>query len=91
MRAKFKVHAVTEDKASFVDPEDAAKSIEKPVFHLTLMPVGPDTKTGEFNSDNKKYWQATPSGMISLSVLNEEAVKDMKVGDEYYVSFQKAK
>lgn len=39
------------------------------------------------NPENKAFFKWTPSGEINLYVLNEEAVKDAKLGGEYYVDF----
>lgn len=42
------------------------------------------------NSEENKDWSKwTPSGDLSLSVTTE-AFKDAKVGDEYYLTFEKA-
>lgn len=36
-------------------------------------------------SENKKYWDATPSGELRLDVVNAAAVEGLEVGKEYYV------
>ena len=45
------------------------------------MPVGDDTP------ENKKFWDATPSGRIEMDVLNPEAIEGFEVMKEYYVDF----
>lgn len=39
------------------------------------------------NSENARYWKATPSGTITLGVVNRSAVSAFEVGAEYYVDF----
>ena len=39
------------------------------------------------NSENRKFWEATPSGKIELNIVNPEALKDFDIGKEYYVDF----
>lgn len=36
--------------------------------------------------ENKRFWDATPSGKITLTVKTE-IVKDFSPGDEYYIDF----
>lgn len=42
------------------------------------------------NSENKKFWDATPGGLIELTTVNENAVKAFEIGKEYYVDFTPA-
>lgn len=35
--------------------------------------------------ENSEYFKYTPAGTLQLSVLKPELVKDIKVGDEFYV------
>jgi len=37
-----------------------------------------------------EFFQATPSGLIKLGILNEEASKQFEVGKEYFVTFEEA-
>lgn len=41
-------------------------------------------------SENGKFFAATPGGNIQLSVVNETAAQQFEVGQEYYVTFKKA-
>ena len=36
-------------------------------------------------SENKKYWDATPSGQLILSCVNPAVLKEFVVDQEYYV------
>lgn len=40
--------------------------------------------------DNKKWASYTPSGVIDLTILNEVAVAEFDVGEEYFVTFTPA-
>ena len=42
------------------------------------------------SEENKSFFEFTPSGLISLGILNEEAFKNFEVGQEYYVDFTPA-
>lgn len=44
----------------------------------------------EGSEENKKYWEYTPSGDISLFITKSDFNKDFfKEGEEYYVDFSK--
>jgi hypothetical protein len=53
--------------------------------HAVMVPVMCD-KTGEYNvpEENKRFWEATPCGMLELSVTNE-SFADVKEGDVFYL------
>ena len=40
--------------------------------------------------ENRKFWNATPSGKIEINIVNPEAVKEFDLGKEYYVDFTTA-
>jgi hypothetical protein len=42
------------------------------------------------SEENKAFWNATPSGNISLSITNPEAINQFEAGKEYYVDFTPA-
>jgi hypothetical protein len=41
-------------------------------------------------SENGRFFQYTPSGMITLSTVNEFAAKQFVPGKEYFVTFETA-
>lgn len=43
------------------------------------------------DTENAKFTKATPWGEISLGIDNPAAMEQFKVGEEYYVDFNKAK
>jgi len=54
------------------------------LYDLEFVPV---SRTSE---ENKKFWQATPSGLFKFSTVNAEAAKMFQFGHEYYVTFREA-
>jgi hypothetical protein len=42
------------------------------------------------DSENKKFWDFTPSGEIKLGTVNPAAWQYFALGDEHYVTFKKA-
>ena len=67
---------------------DYNKPIPKVMKTLKLQPVSYDSKN--LNSENSKFWEASPMGSLSLGVINEEAWKNFELGKEYYVDFTPA-
>lgn len=75
VRAKFYVHSITMHKGW---------NASGLMGTVTLNPVigGSD--------ENKAFYAATPGGEIKLGTVNEDALKQFAVGDEFYVEFTKA-
>ena len=57
---------------------------KRKVYDLEFHPVAGDTE------ENKKFWEATPSGIFQFQTINEEAAKMFQFGHEYYVTFKEA-
>lgn len=55
-------------------------------YEVTLNPV----YNSDPESENGKFYAATPSGSILLAVINPSAAAGFEVGKEYYVSFEQA-
>lgn len=41
-------------------------------------------------SENGKFWTATPTGAIEMQINVPEALAQFKPGDDFYVTFEKA-
>lgn len=72
MRAKFKVHSIT---------ESAGWSGHKSMFTVKMNPVTSGSK------ENEAFYAATPGGSIELSVVSAEIGKQFPIGGEVYVDF----
>ena len=42
------------------------------------------------SEENKRFWEASPSGELKLGTVNPEAWREFDLGGEYYVDFSKA-
>jgi hypothetical protein len=51
---------------------------------INLFPVSSGSE------ENKTFWKYTPSGQFNFSCVNEEAVKQLEVGKEYYIDISEA-
>lgn len=51
-------------------------------LHLSAVTGGPSA-----SDEDKSFWDATPAGTIEICVTNLEAVKDYRVGHDFYVDF----
>ena len=68
----------------YTDP-DAYET--KELRSLKFVPV---YGNGDPDHENTKFWQASPSGEISLGTVNPEAWSQFELGKEYYVDFTSA-
>jgi hypothetical protein len=80
VRAKF----VVEEKTKNFQGRDAAGN-PVTVDRVKLRAVYGDSP------ENKKFFSASPSGVIELGVLNPDASNALVIGEEYYVDFTPAK
>lgn len=53
---------------------------------LTASPV----YSSDPNSENKAFWDATPSGSMEFGCVRAEAIAHLEPGDEIYVDITKA-
>lgn len=80
VRAKFRLIAQKNSESSIFKDGKWTSGV---VTSLEFMPVTASDK----NPENKKFWEATPSGKIELNVVNPAAVKEFELLKEYYVDF----
>lgn len=71
-RAKFVVQSITRQKGW---------GEFKEVWQITMNPVVGNSE------ENKRFYAATPSGTINLSVVPEAVGKQFDIGQEVYVDF----
>lgn len=75
VRAKFICNAIKKQKFSKQDVGSAT---------VILSPVTSGS------DENKEFWQYTPSGHLEMNIKNEAAEKYFELGEEYYLTFEKA-
>jgi len=88
VRAKFKLNSyTTELHQSYPHLTEGKPDYNRPVpmekRTLNFTPVYSVDPT----SENKTFWDATPSGSLQLGVVNPEAWKYFELGKEYYLDF----
>ena len=91
VRGKFRLNSYTTDlhfRNKGSKPADGSpwptEYVEKRTLNLT--PV----YSADEGSENKAFWDSSPSGSIQLGVVNQGAWEQFKLGAEYYVDFTPA-
>lgn len=92
VRSKFRLNSFTTElhqtypnkKADGSADYSRPEPVEKRTLNFT--PVYSD----QADSENKAFWDATPSGSLQLGVVNPEAWKKFELGKEYYLDFTPA-
>ena len=75
IRAKFLVQSITTTKR-WNGPG-----------HIGTVKLSPVSSGSE---ENKKFYEATPSGSIEIGTINAEALAKFEIGKEFYVDFTPA-
>jgi hypothetical protein len=75
VKAKFICNTISHSKFNKNDVGSAT---------VTLTPVTCGSE------ENKEFWQYTPSGRVEMQIKNEAAEKYFEIGEEYYLTFEKA-
>jgi hypothetical protein len=75
VRAKFTLHSI-----------ECLKYGDKEQRSFKFNPVYSNVD----NSENKKFWEASPNGQLTLGVVNPEVWPLFELGAEYYLDFTKA-
>lgn len=89
VRAKFKVvrFEAQEHMKHLGKSETGAHRYERTELRtIVLAPVYSDDP----DSENRKFWEASPSGEIKLGTINERAWAEFELGAEYYIDFTRA-
>lgn len=87
VRGKFKVTAIEQMQSHRYN--QVTKTAEPVVLTTIKMdPVSYNPDNPE--SENSKFWDASPTGEIRLGCINPEAAAQFELGAEYYVDFTKA-
>lgn len=83
--AKFYVSAV--QTFGYVSPTDGSPVVSGIRVELNPVSYKPDDPTHE----NSRFWTASPSGKLELSIQNPELFETFKVGEEIYLPMMLAK
>ena len=78
MTVRCKMRVTSKQDFANYDPTKPGKS-------QTIVKMSPVS-----DAANKTWSQATPSGEISLSITNQDAIDAFKLGEHYYVDFTPA-
>ena len=86
VRAKFKVDKIERSIGSvpFINAEGKPDWKQGEVRTVIMSPV---YGKGDPNHENTKFWHASPAGILQLGCANLAAVKQFKLGKEYYLDF----
>ncbi len=76
VRAKFKVNRI--ERSLFRDGVEVQTIVLSPVY------------SHDKDSENARFYQATPSGEIRLGTVNAAAAAAFELEGEYYVTFERA-
>ena len=87
VRAKFRLNSYTTTMYGMSVPGTNPVRIEnKELRTLEFSPVYSDDP----NSENRKFWTASPQGSIKLGTVNPEAWEKFELGKDYYIDFTPA-
>jgi hypothetical protein len=60
-------------------------------INVKLMAITPSDGDDEVTrNENESFWNATPSGQITLNITNPSAAEQFQVGDDWYVELRRA-
>ena len=86
VRAKFRVDSIQRSLTTKCVDRDRQKYDSVEVRTVCMTPVF----SNDPDSENRQFWEATPSGKLELGCVNLEAAQAFELGQEYYIDFTKA-
>lgn len=92
VRAKFRCLEVTErfthfDSKPAPDGKGYVQDFDRPKTQVTVRLVPVQHKG---SAENKTFWEATPSGELTMTITNPEAALQFVPGKVYYLDFSVA-
>ena len=84
VRAKFKLNRI-ESQHTQIQLSDGTYGPGE-LKTLTFSP----TYSNDPESENKKFWEATPGGELKFNCVNAKAVEYFTLGKEYYLDITEA-
>jgi len=83
VRAKFKVNKIERTEYS-----RSTEGGNLQFFELQTIVMNP-IYSNEKESENRKFWESSPTGEIRLGTINKSAADYFELGKEYYIDFKK--
>lgn len=87
VRAKFQVQRIESSVWSKHHEADAVGPAGYRNVEMRTVVLGPVMGGSD---ENKRFWDASPSGEIRLGTINPDAWKQFELGKEYYIDFTPA-
>lgn len=88
VRAKFKVVRIEASQTQRrIDPTRGFEVVNMEMLEMRTIVMIPVYGGSE---ENRKFWDASPSGEVRLGTINPEAWAAFSLGGEYYVDFTPA-
>lgn len=90
VRAKFRVNFITDHAGGAAYKNQQTGEVYPAQVGNKEIQLGA-VWSSDPNHENRKYWEATPSGAITLNIKSDKpAAHWFKPGKEYYVTFEEA-
>jgi hypothetical protein len=89
VRAEFKVNSVESTLRQIPIDATADHPAGYRFVEMRTIAMSP-VYSSDPNSENKKFWDASPSGELKLGTVNAAAWEQFELGGEYYIDFIKA-
>ncbi len=96
VRCKFKIDSIKQtisQKAKWVEGPNSQTvkgHYEYTPAVMYSIEASPVYTNGDPNNENSKFWEASPTGSFVLGTVNAEAVKELKLGQEYFIDLTPA-
>lgn len=89
IRAKFKVTSIEHIESTRAIRDGEGKKTNR-LEPCAMANIKLQAVYGTGSPENERFWEATPSGQVTLSVINPEAAEAFALGKEYYLDFTPA-
>lgn len=91
VRAKFKVQSVKRTMGQMPGPDKDERGNRKWIpTEMWTVEMSPVYGNGDPNHENTKFWQASPSGSLTLGTVIKAAVEQFELEREFYIDFTPA-
>lgn len=93
VRAKFSVNKIESTQSTRYKKDATGKDDYKQPYPVELRTIhlNPVYGNNDPTHENTKFWEASPSGGMTLGTVNPSAWQCFELGKEYYIDFTEAK